>query len=427
MSILQPMISVPDPFAASSASGPLPPPAPKRLKSLDVFRGITIAAMLLVNNPGSWEHMYWPLAHAKWNGCTPTDLIFPFFLFIVGVSTVFSLAKRRSSTEVTRGILFRRILMRGGIIIALGLFLHSLPSKPQPKSVAGAQAATQVAEQQTPRNGIYHPSTIRFPGVLQRIGVCYIIAATIILFTPWPAQLVSIISLLVLNGYLMLHVPYGPDYHKGGWEKSDNFAGYVDGKVFGQHNSSRGEYYFDPEGLISTIPAIATTLLGGLAGLVLRRNEDPGTKLGGLFSLGVIVLAFGWAMQSWMPLNKMLWSPSYAVHTAGLAMLGLGLCYWVIDLKGWWKWSHPFIWFGMNAITAFVLSGIVARAMNFIVLKDGVILRNFLGNGLNEHLTQLTGSFATANNLSLAWALCHVIVFAMLMWVLYALKIFIKV
>lgn len=421
---------------------PLPEPVPtpvtvKRLRSLDVFRGMTIAAMLLVNNPGSGK-VYWPLEHAEWDGCTPTDLIFPFFLFIVGVSTVFSLAKRTATPNTAKRTLLKHIVIRGMVIILLGLLLHSLPSRREVQASTtqpATQPTTQSIEPATPRNGFWHPSTIRFPGVLQRIGFCYIVAATIILFTPWPVQLISALALMILNGYLMLHVPYGPDHHIGGWTEQDNFAGYIDGKVFGEHNYRRPSthgYAFDPEGLVSSLPAIATVLFGGLAGAVLRRNEDAGTKLGGMFSLGVVFLAAGYFMErTWLPLNKALWTPTYAVFTAGLAMLTLGVCYWLIDLKGRWKWSYPFIWFGMNAITAFVLAGVVARVLNLVrVNNDTVTLRSYLGTGLNNSLIRLFGEnswFVSPDNLSLAWSLSFVIVFAILMWILYALKIFIKV
>lgn len=429
MSILQPALNLPDPVP--------PTPAPARLKSLDVFRGITIAAMLLVNNPGSWSHVYYPLGHAEWDGCTPTDLIFPFFLFIVGVACTFSLAKR-SATAVSKLAVWKKVAFRSVILFLLGLFLAAIPSKFGSTESATSQPGTQPATQVAPkieRNGILTPGTLRIPGVLQRIGVCYLVAATILLFIPWPGQLLISIGLLILNGWLMLHVPYGPDGAKGGWTPDNNLAGYVDARVMGSHNykfQPRDPYTFDPEGIVSTLPAIVTTLLGALAGRVLRGSSEPAIKIGGLFTLGILTTAVAWGMIIWwMPLNKQLWTPSYAVFTAGLAMLGLGVCCWIIDIKGYVKWAAPFVWFGMNAITAFVLAGVVGRLLSIIrVTEDNIQLGVFLKGKLSTGLINLFGDgswFVNPYNLSLAWAIAFILVFTVLMWVLYALKIFIKV
>src|SRR5215213_7009765 len=242
-------------------------PGVTRLLSLDAFRGLTVAGMILVNNPGTWGAIYSPLEHASWHGWTPTDLVFPFFLFIVGVSITLALSRRAESAGGKRD-LYVKIVRRSLIIFALGLFLAGFPS--------------------------FDLSTIRIPGVLQRIAVCYLVASVIFLNTDWRKQLYVAAALLLGYWALMTLVPvpgYGPgDLGSKEW----NLAAYVDRAVFGSH-VWRFAKVFDPEGLLSTLPAIATTLAGVLTGRLLRSRRGPLEKVSAMFVAGAGLVVAGWA------------------------------------------------------------------------------------------------------------------------------------
>ncbi|MCK5652245.1 MAG: DUF5009 domain-containing protein, partial [Gemmatimonadetes bacterium] len=303
-----------------------------RLMSLDAFRGLTIAGMILVNNPGSWAHVYPPLAHAEWHGWTPTDLIFPFFLFIVGVALPFSFAKRLARGDSRRD-LFLHVLRRSAILLALGLFLGGFPR--------------------------FDLSTIRIMGVLQRIGVVYLFAASAYLFLKVRGRWVLTATLLLGYWALMTLVPI-PGYGAGVLTQDGNLAAYVD-RLFLDGHMWRETW--DPEGLLSTLPAIGTTLLGIFAGEWLRSERAGGRKTSGLLMAGVVGVAAGLAWDVVFPINKGIWTSSYVVFTAGAALLLLGLLYWMIDVRLWRSWSKPMVVYGMNAIAVFVASGLVARIM----------------------------------------------------------------
>jgi predicted acyltransferase len=369
---------------------------PSRLLSLDAFRGLTVAGMILVNNPGTWGAIYPPFKHAEWHGWTPTDLIFPFFLFVVGISITLALGRRAQAGGPKRG-LYLKILRRSAIIFALGLVLAGFPD--------------------------FDLSTIRVPGVLQRIAVCYLVASIIYLNTSWRAQVVITAALLVAYWMLMTLVPvpgYGPgDLASKEW----NLAAYVDRVVFGRHVWSQARVY-DPEGLLSTIPAVATTLTGVLAGHWLRSREEPLGKVAGMFVAGVACIVVGLIWNSWFPINKPLWTSSYVVLTTGLALQLLALCYWLIDIKGYRRWSLPFVIFGVNALAVFFLTGIAARSLGLVKFagSDGRQL------SLHQHLfDNLFASWASPVNASLLFAVCFVLVWLGLMAILYRKGIFIKV
>ena len=293
-----------------------------RLVSLDVFRGLTVAGMVLVNNPGSWAHIYWPLEHAEWNGWTPTDLIFPFFLFIVGVAIPLALGRRVERGDKFR-TLFLKIVYRTLIIFALGEFLAGFP--------------------------YFHLSTIRIPGVLQRIAVCYFFASLIYLKTRPRTQAIIALALLVVYCLLMKYVPV-PGYGSGDLSKVGSLASFIDRSVFGPHIWKQGIVY-DPEGLLSTMGALATTLFGVLTGNRLRcETRTPIEKVAGMFIAGACCVMIGWAWNPWFPINKSLWTSSYVFFTGGLALQLLALCYWLIDIKGYRAWAKPFVVFGVNAI-----------------------------------------------------------------------------
>jgi predicted acyltransferase len=377
-----------------------------RLISLDVFRGLTVAGMVLVNNPGSWSHIYWPLAHAEWHGWTPTDLIFPFFLFIVGVSISFALGRRVESPGSSQGQnrrggssrrdLIWKILKRSLIIFALGLFL----------------------------NGFYNFdfSQIRFAGVLQRIAICYFFAATIFIKTRIRTQIFIAIALLLIYWLLMTRVP-APGFVAGDLSKEGSLASFIDRTILGRHIWRQGRVY-DPEGLLSTIPAIATTLFGVLTGHWLRSNKTQYEKVAGMFVAGMCCIVIGWAWHPFFPINKSLWTSSYVFFTAGMALQALAFCYWLIDIKKYRRWAKPFVVFGVNAIALFVGSGLMAKLMglHLVSASDGnrVTLKSWIYDGV----------FApcfSPQNASLAFAIAFILLWLGLMWILYRRKIFIKV
>lgn len=402
-----------------------------RVVSLDVFRGATIAGMLLVNNPGSWGHIYDPLEHAPWNGWTPTDLIFPFFLFIVGVAMVFSFA-RRAERGTSGGALMTHVARRSAALVLLGwwgaswspivwpsgevewgvaavllrigypmallaaVVLLAGTRRPKPWSAAlgigavlfvGSAAALGFADPLLGRI-----AGIRIPGVLVRIGVCYLLAAAIYLATPSRRALATwIAGLLVAYAVWMTMVPvpgFGmPDLSRGfptdatpPGELFSNWAFWIDYHVLGEHTWSARRLYrdgvlvwsFDPEGVASTVPAVCSVLFGVLTGLWMRREDlDRQRILGGLLVAGCWLCLAGVLWSIWMPINKRIWTSSYTVFTAGMALLCLGVAYHAVDIRGIRRVFEPFRVYGMNAIFAFVASGMMAVALGNITVPAG--------------------------------------------------------
>ena len=366
-----------------------------RMVSLDVFRGMTIAGMILVNNPGDWGAIYSPLEHAAWHGWTPTDLVFPFFLFIVGVSVTLALSRRAEAAGGRRD-LYLKILRRAAIIFGLGLFLAGFPS--------------------------FDLSTIRVPGVLQRIAVCYLVASVIFLNTDWRKQLYIAAALLLGYWALMTLVPvpgHGPgDLASREW----NLAAYVDRAVFGNHVWRFAKVY-DPEGILSTLPALATTLAGVLTGHLLRSRRPPFEKISAMFVAGAACVVAGWAWNYWLPVNKALWTGSYVLLTAGMALELLAVCYWLVDVKGRRAWALPFVVFGTNALALYFLAELWANLISIISFTRGGVAAP-LQTILYE---SLFASWAAPKNASLAYAVCTVLFWLGVLTLLYRRRIFIKV
>ena len=305
----------------------------QRLASLDAFRGLTIAAMILVNNPGSWAAVYPPLEHAEWNGWTPTDLVFPFFLFIVGVSITLSLAHRSEGVVV-------HILRRSVILFALGyIVLGVFP--------------------------YFHFATSRIPGVLQRIAVCYLVSSLVALYVPWRGQAAIAAALLVGYCALMLLVPV-PGFGPGHLDKEGNLAAWIDRTLLGTQHLWRASKVYDPEGLLSTLPAIATTLFGALCGRFLLSARSPIEKTRLLLTAGAAAIAVGLAWSWFFPINKSLWTSSYVVFTAGAALVVLGLCYWAIEIRRLEAPLRPLVMFGKNPIAIFVGSSFLVKMLAFV-------------------------------------------------------------
>jgi predicted acyltransferase len=382
----------------------------QRLESLDIFRGLTIAGMILVNDPGS-DTFYWPLGHAdelmtshptgwypgKWwveaNGWTPTDLIFPFFLFIVGASMVLSFAARRARGDSRRSLM-QHVARRSALILLIGYAIRILP--------------------------YFHFSHMRYPGVLQRIAVVYLCASVITLWTSTRGRILWIAGLL--GGYYAVSrfVPV-PGCDSAAWMTQHcSLAGWLDRKLMLGHLYRRD---FDPEGVLSTFPAIATTLLGTLAGQFLRDASTLSHKLRGLILAGFAGVAAGYAWHLWFPISKPLWTSSYVLFTAGAACLLLALCWWLIEMRGWRAWSRPFLWLGSNAILAYALSTFVSKLGSIIKVPDGAGAAE-VQTWIYEHWF---APLAQPKNASLAYALCYLALWMLVAWALYRKKIFVKV
>ena len=320
---------------------------PPRMVSLDAFRGLTIMGMILVNNPGDWGHVYAPLMHADWHGCTPTDLVFPFFLFIAGCAIPMSLGRRRREGTPASAML-PAILRRTVILFACGLFL------------AGFGSIFSLGPDFGLGDWLH---TWRIPGVLQRIAICYAVVAVASLYLPaWGMHTLNAALLLGYWG-LMTLVPV-PGAGAGLIDdKVNNLAAYVDRLCLGTNHLWSGSRTYDPEGLLSTLPAISTTLMGWAAGQWLLRASTAGRRAAGLLAAGGGLVVVGWIWSGWFPLNKPLWTSSYAVFTAGWAAIGLAACILLFDRGSWQAWARPLQVYGVNAITVFMLSGIVGRLL----------------------------------------------------------------
>lgn len=365
----------------------------QRYLALDVLRGMTVALMILVNNPGSWAHIYAPLEHAKWNGCTPTDLVFPFFLFVVGVSMFFSFAKYNNT--LNRDTLLK-IGKRTLLIFAIGLFLNSFP-----------QWMTDY-------------SKLRIMGVLQRIALAYGIGALIVLASPRK-------YLAYIGGAILLFY-FGLMYFLGGsdpFSLEGNATIPFDSAVLGVNHLYKGfGVPFDPEGLLSTIPAIVTVIIGYMVGALVKEAEKKSVPLK-LVLVGTVMIIAGliWALV--FPINKPIWTSSYVLYAGGWASMVLAILIWLIDLKGFTKWTSFFVVFGMNPLFIFALSGLWAKCMGRLVkipVADGTTL-----SGSGWLYTKVFEPLAGDINGSLLFAISHVVFFWLIGYVLYKKKIFIKV
>jgi predicted acyltransferase len=348
---------------------------------LDAFRGLTIAAMVLVNNPGRWDAVHPPLRHAAWHGLTLADVVFPFFLFIVGVAIPFSLHGRSPAGTLLR------VLRRAVVIFALGLVLNGFPA--------------------------FDWTTLRIPGVLQRIAVCYLIAAAVYLLTSWRAQ--GVVAGALLLGYWgALTLIAVPGHDAGDLSPEGNLAAWVDRAALGPH-IWRVSRVYDPEGILSTVPAVATVLFGVLAGQWVLGHRPPRTITLGLLLAGALGVAVGAEWGNWFPVNKALWTSSYAVLTTGLALLVLAACYWAVEVCGWRRWATPFVVLGVNALALYVFSSLVAQALTLARVGDRHLHQAFYESVL--------APWAAPANASLAYAVTYLAAWWVVMAVLYRLRI----
>ncbi len=378
-------------------------PSP-RLVSLDVFRGIAIASMILVNNPGSWDHIYPPLEHAEWHGCTPTDLVFPFFLFIVGVAMPFSLAKYTPENRPTPQV-YTRIIRRGLILFALGLLLT---------------LSTMLLDLLFKGIALDF-STIRIMGVLQRIGLAYVIAALAVLKLPQRGLWIFAGVVLMAYWVAMQLIPV-PGYGAGNLTAEGNLGGYIDSILLGKKHLYKGGP-FDPEGLFSTLPSVVTVLIGYFTGLWLKKQPVKNQTSINLSIVGLAFLVIGKLWDFVFPINKALWTSSYVVYTGGWALLVLALCYQLIEVRGLKRWGFPLEVMGLNAIFLFVGSGLLGR----------LLMKTPIGNGTDAISVKTWiyqnwfSGWAGDLNGSLLFAIANIILWWVILYGMYRRRWFLKI
>ena len=396
MSTTQPL-SLPKPLSTSGANTPFS----ARLVCLDVFRGLAVAGMILVDNPGSDDGAYWPIKHAEWNGWTPADFIFPSFLFLVGVSMVFSFSSRLRRGQSRRQILFHGF-KRSLILIAIGLVVNASP-------IVGLDLRTW-----------------RFEGVTQRIALCYLVAAILVLWSSRRGQWIALGTCLVGYWVILRFVPV-PGFGLPGrdipfMDPDRNLVAWLDRKLFAGHlyNGSR-----DPEGIISTIPAIATTLIGVLTGHWLHSAKNSGAKALRLLLFGILGLVTGLVWNHWFPINKNLWTSSFALFSGGFALVFLAFLYWVLEIKQWrGSWTMPILVFGMNAVVGFLADSLVYGPGYTFTVKDRNGSPTSWHDAAQGFLVSLGFNVANA---SLVYSLAAVLFCWTLLWLLWRKRIFIKV
>ncbi len=403
-----------------------PAPARERLLSLDVFRGITVAAMLLVNDPGSWGSIYPPLEHAPWNGWTPTDLIFPFFLFIAGITTHLSLGARRARGDDERAIR-NQIIRRGVLIFLFGFMVNGFPYFTW-GSVAGVADPTFL---QRVSDRLLH---WRIMGVLQRIGIAYMCAALLTLRTTLRQQITIIATLLLGYWLAMTVLPVPGEGTIGALLLNDpqrTMAAWTDRLVLDWSRWGLGNHLWvssltwDPEGVLSTIPAIATAMLGNLAGRWIGQKRPLTERLAGLSSAGALMMMVA-LMWHWVfPINKSLWTSSYVLFTGGLAALSLSTVMWIVDFQKARGWTKPFVIYGLNPMVAFVGSGVMARCIYSIFKVTGPEGKPIAVQAWTYQT--FFASWLSPINASLAFAITFVLFWYGVLYVLYRKNIVFKV
>jgi predicted acyltransferase len=369
----------------------------ERIRSIDIFRGLTIGLMIIVNNQGDWSHVYPVFRHAAWHGWSGADVVFPFFLFIMGVSISYSFS---SGLRLTMGkpFLMGKILKRTLILIALGFLLNFIPE--------------------------FNIQTVRIPGVLQRIGLCYCFGAISFLFLTGRGRWIATISILALYGFMLKYVtPAG--IGEGTLEPDGNLCHIVDRALFAGHTYQHALVAgFDPEGLPGTLPAVASTIGGILTGDVMRRKGTVRKKCVILGAAALMCIGAGLLLDRWIPINKNLWTPSYAVFMTGLALGLMAFLWWFVDVKGAVRGGLPFTVLGLNAIAAYVLSSAAGKIMVHVkVLQEG-------GAAVTVKALVYQGLFAgwlSPFHASTAYSLAFLAFWTAVMYLLYRKNILIKI
>jgi predicted acyltransferase len=365
------------------------PAKPGRLVSLDALRGFTIAAMVIVNDAGSWEHVYPPLRHAEWNGCTLTDLVFPFFLFIVGVSVTLAYTKRIDAGVPAKS-LYRKIIIRSVNIYLLGLFLWLWPE--------------------------FDFGAIRWTGVLQRISVVFLACAILFLNTSWKTQVKIGAVILLLYWIIVAYLPVPGIGRPDLSVPEKNWANYLDTLAL---PGVMYRHTWDPEGIMSTFPAIVTGITGMLAGRLYLSVREENKRLVWMFFLGFTMFLAGGIWNWFFPINKNIWTSSYVLYTSGLATMGLASCILLVDILGYTKWTRLGLVYGANAITSYVLAGML-KLVFYNIRFGGASLNAWFMDGL-------TATGIAPRLASFLYALIYMLIIFIPALILYKRKIFIKV
>lgn len=420
----------------------------ERLISLDVFRGFTILLMTIVNNPGSWASIYPPLEHAEWHGCTPTDLVFPFFVFIMGTAIPFAMPAKNFDFAV-----FNKILVRSFRILSLGLFLNffsrieifgleGIPLLSARLLITFAVAYALLGNFSLKIKtylvfGIFaillflaystlpEYQDVRIPGVLQRIGIVYFFASLLYLKTNLKTQLLVATAILFAYWALMALIPV-PGFGVANFEKGTNLAAWIDNLLLKDHLWSYSKTW-DPEGILSTLPAIATGIIGLFIGQILNLQIPKIIILKKIAGTGAVLLLAGIIWNAVFPINKALWTSSYVVYTAGIATLCLTLLYYIVDVANVKKWTKLFLFWGVNPMIVFFFSGIIPRVLSAIKIEgpeigaEKINLQNYIYD------FNIAPLFSNPLNASLFYALSYAVFWSILLWIFYKNKLIFKV
>jgi predicted acyltransferase len=420
----------------------------ERLISLDVFRGFTILLMTIVNNPGSWAAIYPPLAHAEWHGCTPTDLVFPFFIFIMGSAIPFAMPTKQFDYLV-----FNKIIVRSLRIFCLGLFLNyfsriellglegisllllrlmitfavayallgNFSLKIKTYLVFGIFAILLILAY----SQIEAFREVRIPGVLQRIGIVYFFVAILYLKTNLKTQLLVAASILLGYWLAMGFIPV-PGFGAANFEKGTNLAAWLDNLVLEGHLWSYSKTW-DPEGILSTLPAIATGIFGMFIGQVLNLQIPKVEIIKKTAIIGIALLITGLLWSIVFPINKSLWTSSYVLYTAGIATICLTLLYWIIDVLNYNKWIKLFLIWGVNPMIVFFFSGIIPRVMSTIKIQNPEIATEEINLQSYIYNHNIVPIFSNPLDASLTYALVYAVFWSIILWVFYKNKLIFKV
>ena len=420
----------------------------ERLTSLDVFRGFTILLMTIVNNPGNWEAIYPPLEHANWNGCTPTDLVFPFFVFIMGAAISFAMPNKKLDGET-----FTKIAARSLRIFCLGLFLNffgkialfgwvGIPLLSAKLAITLTVAYALLGNFSSKiklylaliiliilfylaYSGIEGYQAVRIPGVLQRIGIVYFFTALLYMKTTQKTQILVALGLVVLYWGFMALLPV-PGIGAANFEKGTNFASWLDGVVLKGHMWITTKTW-DPEGFLSTLPSIASGIIGMLVGQLMNRPLPKILIVRNMLIVGASIAILGLLWNLVFPINKSLWTSSYVLFTSGLATLCLAALYYIIEIANYKKWTKLFLIWGVNPMFVFFFSGIIPRVLSTIEIRNPQVISSKINLEDYFYSFYVVPSYDNPLNASLAFALYYAVFWSFIVWILYKNKLVFKV